>query len=99
VSKVVCGYWHSVVIEQGGRVWSAGDGSHGELGRQYMEGDQFKEVESSVGFKDASCGYGFTFLISTDNELYSCGKKTMSGHKQNTLIPTLVPKFKGIGIH
>ena len=34
ITKIDCGYWHSLALDHNGQAWSAGYNTHAELGRE-----------------------------------------------------------------
>jgi alpha-tubulin suppressor-like RCC1 family protein len=103
IVKIESGYFHTLLLDSQGQAYSAGNNGAGELGRNDTSSD-FKPVEQKEPFSDIACGFGFSFFISANGGLYSCGKKLLSGHSEDVRrdkkysVPLMTPFFKDMMI-
>ena len=74
VVAVACGHLHSVVITQGGRLWSWGCGEHGRLGHGDEEdqvGPRLCEALLEYNVRGIGCGGAHTVAVTTPSRLHA----------------------------
>ena len=104
-TNVAVGEYHSLILLDGGSVWSCGSGGRGRLGHGNKENVVTpKKIES---LKDShivqiGCGDSHSCVISKDGKLFSFGKNDFGqcgfGHNdfEDTLVPTNVALMDGL---
>ena len=80
---ISAGNWHSMLVDDKGRLFAAGHNKQGACGTGHFNNvDSFAEVSTQTAFKSVSCGDCFSLMISVEDELHSCGHTDLHGHKQ-----------------
>ena len=92
------GTFHSLALDTNGVVYSAGNGTCGQLGREDGDITIFEPIISDKTFIDISCGENVSFFIDSENKVYSCGNKKLSLQKDNVKVPTQVKALKNIRV-
>ena len=95
IVAIASGTWHTLALDSTGRVFSAGNAKNGEIARQGQT-DRFCEIDGAPGAIQAiAAGFGVSFIIDTEGNLYSFGSSKLSTHAANVAVPTLVTKVPG----
>lgn len=94
IVAVATGNWHTLALDATGKVYSAGNAKNGELARQGGPTNIFCEIDLPQGvvIESIHAGFGVSFIIDTDGNLYSFGSSKLSTHSANVNVPTLVTK-------
>lgn len=74
VVAVACGHLHSVVITQGGRLWSWGCGEHGRLGHgdeKDQVGPRLCEALLEYNVRSIGCGGAHTIAVTTPSRVHA----------------------------
>ena len=73
--QVSCGLDHTLVVDQDGALFSAGNSQNGQLGMMKRSGEKYffiKDMER-IKIKKAAAGNNFSIILSESGDLYSCG--------------------------
>ncbi|KAL6059861.1 putative E3 ubiquitin-protein ligase herc4 [Balamuthia mandrillaris] len=96
-----CGFYHSVVLTEGGRVFSWGYGGHGRLGHNDTKSQPEPTLIRSllsVKITTVACGMAHTCAIDDKGRLYTWGegKDHVLGHgdEKDQVSPTIVQALK-----
>eukprot|EP01084_Bolivina_argentea_P298656 514701_1 len=105
IIKIICGRYHSVLLDIFGNIWTFGRNDSGECGLGNKA--KSKPIPSQITnlkiiFKDIECGANHNLALSTNKRLYSWGRNR-SGQCGNSsfddvLFPEIIHKFKDIDI-
>ena len=80
ISQIAVGYSHALALDTEGHVHSWGRGDEGQLGLSARSNtDKPTMVEIDYKVAHVACGSSSSFLISTENQLYVCGRSYMTG--------------------
>nr|XP_033486355.1 probable E3 ubiquitin-protein ligase HERC4 [Epinephelus lanceolatus] len=96
VSSISCGEAHSAVLTQDGKVYTFGEGSHGQLGHNSSaHKDRPTQVAGLGGpASQISCGRRHTLVLSSSGQLWAFGNGAKgqigTGQLEDSLSPTLV---------
>ncbi|XP_074535242.1 putative E3 ubiquitin-protein ligase HERC4 [Halichoeres trimaculatus] len=96
VSSISCGEAHSAVLTQDGKVFTFGEGSHGQLGHNSTETEKKPRLVEGFGEQavQISCGRRHTLVLGSSGQLWAFGDggkgQTGTGCTKDSLIPTLV---------
>lgn len=78
VLEVRCGYYHSIILCEGGRVFGAGRNDYGQLGlghiAQRVHGPQLIEAVEGKDIVRIAAGCYHTVLVGKNGMLYVCGR-------------------------
>lgn len=91
IIMVSCGYQHSIVLDDKGRLWGAGDNRCGQLGSEGAQRmNKFTQIntpEEMGRVIKVSCGYDHSVAQSETKELWGTGNNQYGelgiGHNQN----------------
>ena len=109
ICKVACGYQHTMLIDDKGRVWSFGNNELGQLGGN-RETKEFccvpNLVTTSFGdekefpmpkMEDVSCGAYHSIMRTSNGLFFSCGRNFNGqlglNHDNDKFFPTLIPSL------
>ena len=95
VTLVSCGIWHMVCVTESGHCLTAGNNKNGELGRNTND-SSFDVIENFEDCVSASAGFGVSFLITRNGDLFSCGKADISLHDKRQSKPRKVRGLENI---
>lgn len=73
IEKITCGSYHTVAVEQGGKLFTWGGGMYGKLGHGSEEGcSRPKYVDGLLGsqVKDIACGSRHTAVVLEDGGVW-----------------------------
>ncbi|XP_074535239.1 putative E3 ubiquitin-protein ligase HERC4 [Halichoeres trimaculatus] len=96
VSSISCGEAHSAVLTKDGKVFTFGEGSHGQLGHNSTEIEKIPRLVEGLDGPAAQilCGRRHTLVLGSSGQLWAFGDgakgQTGSGCKEDSLTPTLV---------
>ncbi|XP_074535241.1 E3 ISG15--protein ligase HERC5-like isoform X2 [Halichoeres trimaculatus] len=96
VSSISCGEAHSAVLTQDGKVFTFGEGSHGQLGHNSTETEKKPRLVEGLGEQavQISCGRRHTLVLGSSGQLWAFGDggkgQIGTGCTEDSLIPTLV---------
>ena len=79
VKQIVCGQYHTYIIKNDGSIWACGRSNYGQLGLGDTDNrTTFTQVTTNINndVKKIICGYQYTFIIKTDDSVWSCGRNT-----------------------
>ncbi|XP_042342287.1 probable E3 ubiquitin-protein ligase HERC6 isoform X2 [Plectropomus leopardus] len=96
VSFISCGEAHSAVLTQEGKVFTFGEGSHGQLGHNSSANEVRPRLVDGLDgpASQISCGRRHTLVLGSSGQLWAFGNgakgQTGTGQLENSLTPTLV---------
>ncbi|MCJ8730258.1 hypothetical protein PDJAM_G00182160 [Pangasius djambal] len=107
VSSISCGAAHTAVLTKAGKVYTFGEGAHGQLGHNSTNNELLpKKVEGIDGpAKQVTCGSHHTLVLMPSGILFTFGRDVQvqaSGGTENTLQPVRLEgdwSSSGAGIH
>ena len=76
ISLISCGFNFTVCVDCEGFMWSFGENNSGQLGTGNKTIFKFnvpQKIEDIPPVLSVSCGFSHTLIITTDNNLWSCG--------------------------
>lgn len=83
VAKVWCGWQHTVVLDDRGRVWTLGANKYGQLGRDLSAGDEglpqlvsWPADAGEVEVVDLACGWSHVLAQAKDGQVWGWGRNT-----------------------
>uniref|UniRef100_A0A7S0HWE9 Uncharacterized protein n=1 Tax=Hanusia phi TaxID=3032 RepID=A0A7S0HWE9_9CRYP len=77
VVQVACGWKHTVMLDNLGRVWGVGSNKHGQLGRHIERSIPFPKLIGDLNFKEVSkidAGWSHTVVLYLDHTLSAIGR-------------------------
>lgn len=100
--SVACGAYHTIIIDLDNNVWGFGNNSAGQLGlgdkRNKNRPTPILFPGDEIKAKSVSCGFKFTIIIDTNNNVWSFGDNGSGqlglGDKQDKNSPTQVQGIK-----
>lgn len=105
VSKVACGWDHSLAVTMNGLVYSWGSGTNGKLGHGDEENCDVPALIRSMEnkqVKEAKAGCEHTVLLTEDREVWTFGQgdsgRLGHGDNQTRKVPTLIESFAQSGL-
>lgn len=79
-------FFHIVILDEDGFLWSVGENSNGQLGLGFIGGDKDDPGKvDDIKFKSVSCGRYHTIAIDNDGFLWGCGSKYPCGLGEGNL--------------
>ena len=93
ITVVSCGAYFTVCVDHEGFIWSFGENIAGQLGagNKTPDFDVPQKILEIPPVLSVSCGYEHTLIITTDSNLWSCGKNVYGqlclGHQESQLKP------------
>ena len=97
ITAISCGYDHTLVLSITGKVYAWGLNDNGQLGvgdDNERNTPTVMEMPENVFFKQISCGYNHSLLLTTEGHIYSCGLNNCgqlgTGDENNRLVPNLI---------
>ena len=97
--EVACGEFHSIVCTDDGRVYSFGDGSHGQLGHGSTEDKLTPTLIQQVFLEkkfviQVTCGFYHSMALASDGRLYTWGEgddgNLGHGSELSSVLPSVV---------
>ncbi|TFJ85094.1 hypothetical protein NSK_003518 [Nannochloropsis salina CCMP1776] len=86
VRKVWCGWQHTVVLDDRGRVWTLGANQYGQLGRRGSQNEGLPELVEwpegagregeGVRVEEVACGWSHVLVKTHDGEVWGWGRNT-----------------------
>ncbi|KAG1708182.1 hypothetical protein DVH05_024865 [Phytophthora capsici] len=105
MTKVACGWDHSLAVSATGKVYTWGSGTNGKLGHGDEESFDIPTLVRSMEgkrVKDAKAGCEHTVFLTYDHELWTCGQgdsgRLGHGDSQTRKRPTKVELFAESGL-
>lgn len=113
VTKVACGRAHTVAVTSAGKIFTLGNNSYGQCGREIVEDEEYfgSEVINIINpnlfnnevMRSVICGQDHTMFLTESGRLYACGwgadGQTGLGHYNNHHEPTRIDgEIKGENI-
>ena len=73
--KISCGGNHTIILLEDGRAYSSGYNIYGQCGFpcNVEKLEVFTKIPSERKWRDVSCGWEYTILVDTKEEVYVCG--------------------------
>ncbi|XP_029027784.1 probable E3 ubiquitin-protein ligase HERC3 isoform X2 [Betta splendens] len=96
VSFISCGEAHSAVLTQDGRVFTFGEGGHGQLGHNSKDKEVRPRVVDGLGgpASQVACGRRHTLVLGSSGQLWAFGSGVKgqigTGRSEDSLTPSLV---------
>lgn len=77
IVSVECGEFHTVLLDEDGNVWTAGQNDDGQLGRETSADSDSTFTQVTVGdsvkIKSIAAGFGHTVLLDEDGNVWTAG--------------------------
>ncbi|RLV92396.1 hypothetical protein JA1_003209 [Spathaspora sp. JA1] len=70
--KISCGGNHTLILFENGDLFASGDNTYGQCGSEQTESGIFKKISGK--WLDVACGWEFSVLVNTNNQVFVCGK-------------------------
>jgi RCC1-like G exchanging factor-like protein len=97
VTQVACGRAHTIAVTSSGKIFTLGNNSYGQCGREIIEDEQYmgsevvNRIDSRIfnneALKGVTCGQDHSMFLTESGKLYSCGwgadGQTGLGHYNN----------------
>ncbi|DAZ94789.1 TPA: hypothetical protein N0F65_002402 [Lagenidium giganteum] len=102
VSRVACGYYHSIALTVEGRLYAFGRNDHGQLGlghNQHVRKPALIEALCKVRVADVACGCYHTLALSEEGRVYPFGRNNHGQLGLNSQVdccsPQVVTELRG----
>ncbi|WP_020620455.1 Ig-like domain repeat protein, partial [Paenibacillus daejeonensis] len=92
--EVKTGRSHSLALDTDGQIWSTGDNGYGQLGKGHFDASLswsklvITDEGAEVSFSTIAAGWGSSYAIDDNGELWGWGLRISSTMPQRTAIPT-----------
>lgn len=94
---ISAGYFHSMVLDREGNVWSVGQNKDGQLGLGDFNNRETPQCVPNKKFQNLICSSNFSLLIGEDGKIYGCGSNEYGQLGMEDVemvnIPTIIPKL------
>lgn len=74
-AKISCGGNHTIILLENGQAYSSGYNIYGQCGfpNSIKKLEVFTKIPSEQNWRDVSCGWEYSILVDTNDDVYVCG--------------------------
>jgi len=105
ITHISAGFWHSLFLNEDGKVYSCGTTGYGRLGRTGGDNKIPQQITYNIGNSNIthiSAGHEHSLFLNEDKKVYSCGYggngELGHGDTNNYYFPTLIDALNGSNI-